>query len=216
MPALHLAQEHYGWLPPEAFREVADALDLTPAYCQAVASFYDMYHLAPVGEHVIEVCTNVSCALVGAQAGARGLPESSSASRPADTSEDGKWTLRTLECAGGCGWATVVAVDHRYRERVARRRRRRDRGGAPWRVAAARSQRVVLEHADERDLTQALRVRGRRRLRLASSRARARPRTRWSRACSPPACAAAAAPASRRAARRASCRSRATPRTRST
>jgi NADH-quinone oxidoreductase subunit E len=117
MPALHLAQERYGWLPPEAFREVADALDLTPAYCQAVASFYDMYHLAPVGDHVVEVCTNVSCALVGAQ-GVLEAFERELGTRAGDTSEDGKWTLRTLECAGGCGWATVVAVDHRYRERV--------------------------------------------------------------------------------------------------
>ena len=67
MPALRLAQERYGWLSPEALREVADALDLTPAYCKAVASFYDMYHLEPVGRHLVEVCTNVSCALVGAQ-----------------------------------------------------------------------------------------------------------------------------------------------------
>jgi NADH-quinone oxidoreductase subunit E len=117
MPALHLAQEHYGWLPPEAFREVADALDLTPAYCQAVASFYDMYHLEPVGEHVIEVCTNISCALVGAQQVLEAFEEELGITA-GDTSEDGKWTLRTLECAGGCGWATVVAVDHRYRERV--------------------------------------------------------------------------------------------------
>ena len=67
LPALRLAQERHGWLPPEAFREVADALELTPAYCQAVASFYDMFHLEPVGKHLVEVCTNVSCALVGAQ-----------------------------------------------------------------------------------------------------------------------------------------------------
>ena len=117
MPALHLAQDRYGWLSPEAFREVADALDLTPAYCQAVASFYDMYHLAPVGEHVVEVCTNVSCALNGAQQVLEAF-ERELGVEAGDTSEDGKWTLRTLECAGGCGWATVVSVDHRYRERV--------------------------------------------------------------------------------------------------
>ena len=60
MPALRLAQEKYGWLPAEAFREVADALELTPAYCHAVASFYDMFHLEPVGQHLVEICTNVS------------------------------------------------------------------------------------------------------------------------------------------------------------
>src|SRR5437867_8779625 len=68
LPALRIAQErHGGWLPPEAFREVGDALGLTPAYCQAVASFYDMFHLEPTGRHLVEICTNLSCALVGAQ-----------------------------------------------------------------------------------------------------------------------------------------------------
>ena len=118
LPALRLAQErHGGWLPPEAFVEVGDALGLTPAYCQAVASFYDMFHLAPVGRHLVEVCTNVSCALVGAQqvleAFARELGV-----EPGQTTEGGEVTLRTVECAGGCGWGTVVAVDHRYREPV--------------------------------------------------------------------------------------------------
>jgi NADH-quinone oxidoreductase E subunit len=117
MPALRLAQEKYGWLPPEAFREVADALDLTPAYCEAIASFYDMFHLEPVGRHMIEVCTNISCALVGAQQVLEAF-ESELVIRAGETSEDGEFTLRTVECAGGCGWGTVVAVDHRYREPV--------------------------------------------------------------------------------------------------
>jgi NADH-quinone oxidoreductase subunit E len=117
LPALRLAQERYGWLPPEAFREVAEALDETPAYCMAVASFYDMFHLEPVGRHLIEVCTNVSCALVGAQ-GVLEAFEAELGLHPGETSADGEFTLRTVECAGGCGWGTVVAVDHRYRERV--------------------------------------------------------------------------------------------------
>jgi NADH-quinone oxidoreductase subunit E len=118
MPALRIAQEeHGGWLPPEAFRDVAEALDLTPAYCQAVASFYDMYHLAPVGRHLVEVCTNVSCALAGAQQVLEGL-ESELGCAAGETTEDGEVTLRTVECLGGCGWATVVAVDNRYRLHV--------------------------------------------------------------------------------------------------
>jgi NADH-quinone oxidoreductase subunit E len=117
MPALRLAQERYGWLPADAFREVAEALDLTPAYCKAVASFYDMFHLEPVGRHMIEVCTNVSCALVGAQQVLETF-ESELGIHAGETSEDGEFTLRTVECAGGCGWGTVVAVDHRYREPV--------------------------------------------------------------------------------------------------
>jgi NADH-quinone oxidoreductase E subunit len=118
MQALRLAQEeHGGWLPPEAFREVGDALGLTPAYCQAVASFYDMYHLAPVGRHLVEVCTNVSCALAGAQQVLETF-ESELGCAAGETTADGEVTLRTVECLGGCGWATVVAVDHAYRLHV--------------------------------------------------------------------------------------------------
>ncbi len=118
LPALRLAQERYGgWLPPAALREVADGLDLTPAYCQSVASFYDMFHLAPVGRRLVEVCTNVSCALVGAQAVLEAF-ERELGVRVGGTTEDGELTLRAVECAGGCGWGTVVAVDHRYREHV--------------------------------------------------------------------------------------------------
>jgi NADH-quinone oxidoreductase E subunit len=118
LPALRLAQErHGGWLPPEAFRDVGDALGLTPAYCKAVASFYDMFHLAPVGRHLVEVCTNVSCALVGAQQVLEAF-EGELGVRAGETTEDGEVTLRTVECAGGCGWGTVVVVDHRYHEPV--------------------------------------------------------------------------------------------------
>jgi NADH-quinone oxidoreductase subunit E len=118
LPALRMAQErHGGWLPPEALREVGDALDVTPAYCRAVASFYDMLHLQPVGRHLVEVCTNLSCGLVGAQQVLEAFEEELGVA-PGSTTEDGLVTLRTIECAGGCGWATVVAVDHRYREPV--------------------------------------------------------------------------------------------------
>jgi NADH-quinone oxidoreductase subunit E len=117
LPALRLAQERHGWLPPDAFREVADALGLTPAYCKAVASFYDMYHLAPVGEHLVEVCTNLSCALTGAQKVVDAF-ESELGIRAGETTDDGEITFRTVECLGGCGYATVVAVDNRYRQFV--------------------------------------------------------------------------------------------------
>ncbi len=118
LPALRLAQaRHDGWLPPEALREVADALGLTPAYCHAVASFYDMYHLEPVGRHLVEVCTNLSCALAGAQRVVEAL-EDALGVRVGETTADGAVTLRAVECLGGCGYATVVAVDNRYRQHV--------------------------------------------------------------------------------------------------
>jgi NADH-quinone oxidoreductase subunit E len=117
LPALRLAQEHHGWLPPEAFREVADALGLTPAYCHSVASFYDMYHLAPVGKHLVEVCTNLSCALAGAQKVVDAFEDELGVG-PGQTTDDGEVTFRTVECLGGCGYATVVAIDHRYHQHV--------------------------------------------------------------------------------------------------
>ncbi len=117
LPALRLAQERHGWLPPEALRETAEALGTTPAYCQSVASFYDMFHLAPVGKHTVEVCTNVACALVGAQQVLEAF-ESELGVHAGETTPDGNVTLRTVECAGGCGYGTVVVVDHRYRERL--------------------------------------------------------------------------------------------------
>jgi NADH-quinone oxidoreductase E subunit len=117
MPALRIAQERYGWLPPEALREVADALDVTPAYCESIASFYDQYHLAPVGRHLVEVCTNVSCAVVGAQQVLEAF-ESELDCHAGETSADGEVTLRAIECLGGCGWATVVSVDNEYRLHV--------------------------------------------------------------------------------------------------
>jgi NADH-quinone oxidoreductase subunit E len=116
MPALQLAQERGGgWLSEQAFRDVADALDLTPAYCLSIASFYDMFRLEPVGEHVIEVCTNISCGLKGAQQVVEAF-ERELDMRAGETTDE--FTLRTVECLGGCGWATIVAVDNRHRLNV--------------------------------------------------------------------------------------------------
>ena len=117
LPALRLAQERHGYLSPEALRECADALGTTPAFCEAVASFYDMLHLEPIGRHMVEVCTNVSCALVGAQQVLESF-EQELGIRAGETTADGEVTLRPIECLGGCGWATVVAVDHHYNEPV--------------------------------------------------------------------------------------------------
>jgi NADH-quinone oxidoreductase subunit E len=118
IPALRLAQEENGgWLSTQSFERVGAALGLTPGYCQAVASFYDMFHLEPVGRHLVEVCTNLSCALAGAQQ-VVDVFESELGVAPGETTADGEVTLRTAECLGGCGYATVVAVDNRYRQDV--------------------------------------------------------------------------------------------------
>ena len=117
LPALHLTQEAYGWLSPEALSACSDAIGYSPAYCQAVASFYDMFFLEPVGAHVIDVCTNLACALCGAGALVEAF-EQELGVQVGGTTEDGSITLRKAECLGGCSWAPVVAVDERYREGV--------------------------------------------------------------------------------------------------
>jgi len=118
LPALRIVQErHGGWLPPEAFVEVGEALDLTPAYVKAVASFYDMFHLAPTGRKLVEVCTNICCGLRGAQSVLDAF-ERELGVAPGETTADGEFTLRAVECIGGCGWPTVVAIDDRHRLNV--------------------------------------------------------------------------------------------------
>ena len=115
VPALRLAQDEYGWLSEQAFDEVADATGFTPAFCKSVASFYDMFRLTPTGRYEICVCTNVSCALVGA-AGTMRAFERELGIHPGQTSDDGLFTLKTVECYGGCGWGPVVSVNERYHE----------------------------------------------------------------------------------------------------
>jgi len=117
LPALRLAQERHGYLSPQALRETADALGTTPAFCESVASFYDMFHLAPVGRHMVEVCTNVSCALAGAQQVLEAFEQELGVGS-GETTEDGAVTLRPIECLGGCGWATIVSIDEHYRTHV--------------------------------------------------------------------------------------------------
>ena len=117
LPALRLAQEQHGWLSREAFEQVAEALDVTPAWCMSVASFYDMFHLEPVGTHMVEVCTNVCCGLVNAQAVLESF-ERELGVAPGETTADGEITLRAVECLGACSTPTAVAVDHRYRQSV--------------------------------------------------------------------------------------------------
>ena len=110
MPLLYLAQSVEGYVTREALREVADLLGLRTAEVEAVASFYTMLRLRPTGEHVVSVCTNLSCALRGAKdvlraaRDAAGVPEG-------ELSEDGLITLHEEECLGVCEFAPVVQIN---------------------------------------------------------------------------------------------------------
>ncbi len=115
LPLLHLAQEQDGHLTEDVLEHVAELVELLPAEVLSVASFYDMFHLQPVGKHLIEVCTNVACALNGAGAVVEEF-EQQLGIHAGESSEDGQYTLRTVECLGGCGTAPTVAVNNRFRE----------------------------------------------------------------------------------------------------
>ena len=117
LPALRLAQERHGWLSREALEETAEALEVTPAFCYSIATFYDMLHLEPVGRNTIDVCTNLPCALCGAQEVVEAFV-SELGIHAGETTPDGEITLRAVECLGGCGYSTVVAVNDRYRQHV--------------------------------------------------------------------------------------------------
>ncbi len=117
LPMLGYAQERNGWVSDESMEEIAIALDLTPAYVRSVATFYTMYNKRPVGRHLIQVCTCISCHLLEAdEVFERFLAETGT--RAGEISRDGKFTVIEAECLGACGFATAVQVNDRYFENV--------------------------------------------------------------------------------------------------
>lgn len=112
MPALYVAQEQYGWLPKNAIDEVAAEMGMTSTEVGSVASFYDMYHLKPVGRHVVEFCTDLPCALVGADAAFERLCHKLGLEHEQETTSDNAITLRHAPCLGGCDKVPVLLVDN--------------------------------------------------------------------------------------------------------
>ncbi|MDR7543037.1 MAG: NADH-quinone oxidoreductase subunit NuoE [Armatimonadota bacterium] len=110
LPALFVAQHEYGYLPPEALEGVARALDLPISEVASVASFYSLFYLEPVGRHVIQVCTNLSCMINGCGAVVQRLQQRLGVG-PGQTTPDGRFTLRTVECLAACDEAPAVIVD---------------------------------------------------------------------------------------------------------
>ncbi|MDE3089609.1 MAG: NADH-quinone oxidoreductase subunit NuoE [Chloroflexota bacterium] len=110
MPALHLAQREVGWLPDEAIQDVADLIGLSKTEVNSVATFYTMYAREKVGEHTIFFCTDLPCALRGADEMMEHI-EHKLGCKAGQTSPDGKITLRDAECLGGCDHAPVMLID---------------------------------------------------------------------------------------------------------
>jgi NADH-quinone oxidoreductase subunit E len=111
MPLLYLAQSVEGHVTRDALREVADLLGIRTAEVEAVASFYTMLRLRPTGEHVVSVCTNLSCALLGANDVFEAARRAADIPHGGELSEDGRITLHEEECLGVCEFAPVVQIN---------------------------------------------------------------------------------------------------------
>ena len=117
MPTLWLAQEEFGWLSTDVLEYVAGLLELSPAFTASVASFYTMYYKQPVGKHHVQVCTNLSCALVGAERIVDCLRKRLGV-EVGQTTADGRFTLSVVECLASCGTAPMMQVNDDYWENL--------------------------------------------------------------------------------------------------
>ncbi len=116
IPLLHLAQVEFdGWLSPEAMEYVASLLNIQAIEAFEVASFYSMFNLKPVGRCLIEVCHTSSCWLMGAEDVVRHI-EAKLGIRVGQTTLDGQFTLKTVECLGACGYAPMLQVGDAFHE----------------------------------------------------------------------------------------------------
>jgi NADH-quinone oxidoreductase E subunit len=118
LPALWMVQEERGWISEPAIGEVADVLDLTPAYVKGVVTFYTMYHTHPVGRHFIQVCTTSPCNICGAEDVVKALLRETGCVELGATSPGGRFTVIEVECLGACGFATPIMIDDDFIESV--------------------------------------------------------------------------------------------------
>jgi NADH-quinone oxidoreductase subunit E len=124
LPLLYLAQSVVGQVSRDGLRVVAGLLGLTTAEVEAVASFYSMIRLRPTGTHVVNVCTNLSCALRGANEVYDAAHDATGVAHGGELSEDGMFTVHEEECLGACDAAPVVQIDFANHDRVTPERMR--------------------------------------------------------------------------------------------
>ena len=118
LPALWIVQESRGWVSEGSMAEVAELLELTPAYVKGVVTFYYMYHQHPVGKYFIQVCTTSPCGICGAEEVVKSLLKHTKCGELGTTSPDGKFTVIEVECLGACGFATPIMVNSEFIESV--------------------------------------------------------------------------------------------------
>ncbi|MBI5674580.1 MAG: NADH-quinone oxidoreductase subunit NuoE [Nitrospirae bacterium] len=110
LPALYIAQKEFGWLSLDAMKAVANALNLPESDVRGTASFYSMFRLKPAGRNLIQLCTNISCMILGAER-LRDLLKDRYGLLPGGTTEDGRFSLVIMECIGACGTAPAMLVN---------------------------------------------------------------------------------------------------------
>ncbi|MDP2167172.1 MAG: NADH-quinone oxidoreductase subunit NuoE [Thermodesulfovibrionales bacterium] len=113
LPSLYIAQREFGWLSPEAFEAVSIVLGVPKAHLRGVASFYAMYRHKPVGRHLIQLCTNVSCMIFGAE-DLVSLLKNRYGAEVGGTSPDGRFSLVIMECIGACEAAPAMLVNEDF------------------------------------------------------------------------------------------------------
>jgi NADH-quinone oxidoreductase subunit E len=117
IPLLHLAQEQEGWITPDAMAEIAAMTGTTAAEVLGTGSFYEMFKFHPVGRYVVNVCTNVSCQLLGGEELLEHA-ESTLGVRAGGTTDDGLFTVEDVECVAACTEAPCFTVNYRYFHRA--------------------------------------------------------------------------------------------------
>src|SRR5687768_1730146 len=118
LPVLHMAQEDFGgWLDVPVMDYVASLLKLQPIEVYEVATFYSMYNLKPVGKYVFEVCQTGPCMIQGSEKIIRYIGQKLGI-KPGETTGDGMFTLKTVECLGACGYAPMMQLGKNYREHL--------------------------------------------------------------------------------------------------
>ena len=110
LPVLHAVQEKVGWLPYQAIEEIADYLEVPASQVLDTASFYEEFWLKPKGKYVIWMCQSISCEVMGQPSLTQQVAEHLGI-KPGETTEDGKFTLMTVECLGCCGDAPCALVN---------------------------------------------------------------------------------------------------------
>jgi NADH-quinone oxidoreductase subunit E len=117
IPLLHLAQEQDGYVTNEAMAHIGELVGVSSAEVLGTCSFYEMFKLAPVGRYVVNVCTNISCQLVGGEELLHHA-EKSLGIKSGNTTEDGLFTIEDVECIAACTEAPCLQVNYRYRHRI--------------------------------------------------------------------------------------------------